>query len=74
MNEPVRKQQSTHWYRSGGKFSFTADPRRADPGEVQRVGLHDCQQIGCTEFHANGALEYSLWLIQKYSCGNAGKS
>lgn len=58
-------QQATHWYRVN-RDSFTADPCQADEGEVQRVGLHDCQQLGCEEIHAGSIFHYTLWLIQKY--------
>lgn len=64
-----RKQQSTHWYRVGGTYSYTADPRQADVGEVGRVGLHSCEELGCEETHAGNAFEYSLWLLQNYVDG-----
>jgi hypothetical protein len=60
------KQQTTHWYRTGGKGGFTADPRYADPGEVERVGLHDCAELGCETVHGGSSLHYQLWLIHKY--------
>lgn len=73
MNEVIQ-QQNTHWYRSGGRFSFTADPCQADPGEVERIGLHDCRELDCQKVHAGSVLHYSLWLIQKYFGRDAGKS
>jgi hypothetical protein len=59
-------QQSTHWYSAGGKFSYTADPTRADSGEVERVGLHDCEALGCSVIHWGSSFHYSLWLLRKY--------
>lgn len=67
-------QQNTHWYRAGGRFSYTADPTQADPGEVARIGLHDCERLGCTRFHRCNSLEYSLWLIRKYFCEEIGEA
>lgn len=49
------RQQNTHWYRSGwaeGRHGYTANPYYADPGEVERVGLHECFTFGCEEIHA----------------------
>jgi hypothetical protein len=66
------KQQNTHWYRAGGRFSFTADPTQADQGEVERVGLHDCEELRCQIFHYGNSVHYSLWLLQYYFGGDAG--
>lgn len=65
----VKKAQSTHWYRVGSAYSYTSDPRQADVGEVGRVGLHNCAELGCEEAHANSALDYSLWLLRTYAEG-----
>jgi hypothetical protein len=60
------RQQNTCWYQAGGKFSYTADPLQADPGEVRRVGLHDCAELGCGELHYSSMLTYNLALLQEY--------
>ena len=46
-------QQNTHWYRHTRKekgqrsIGWTANPKYADEGEIERVGLHDCFQLQC---------------------------
>jgi hypothetical protein len=57
------KAQATHWYCAGDKYSFTADPTKADPGEVERVGLHSCADLSCEEKHACNDEYYSVWLL-----------
>lgn len=46
------KQQNTHWYLSTNgpkhrKNAYTSDPRRAQAGEIKRVGLHNCLESQC---------------------------
>ena len=57
--------QNTHWYNSGR--GWTADPERALLGEVERVGLHDCITLGCSEEHACSV----KWYLQRREEGEA---
>jgi len=59
------KNQNTNWYRAGDRYSFTADPSQADPGEVERVGLHSCVGRVCEEKHWWNDEWYSVWLLKK---------
>lgn len=52
----IPKQQNTHWYRSVYSLGWTANPEHALPGEVERVGFHDCAIQGCEEIHSCSAI------------------
>jgi hypothetical protein len=54
--EPVQ-MQNTHWYNTGqGRGGWTTNPNLAPQSEVQRVGLHDCNVLGCK--HAGTKADY----------------
>lgn len=53
-------QQNTHWYHSEYSLGWTANPEHALPGEVERVGLHDCAAQNCQESHSCSAEWYFL--------------
>jgi hypothetical protein len=46
-------QQNTHWYRVTRKnkaarvVGYSANPIFADPGEIERIGKHDCFELQC---------------------------
>lgn len=56
------EMQNSHWYQTdnGG---WTAEPIYAKDGEVERVGLHDCEARGCEETHSGSAQEYYFHLL-----------
>lgn len=76
--EKFYKQQNTHWYRSasseGGRRSYTANPYYAAAGEVERVGLHECFQLGCEEIHAcNGDFWRRILLYRELQAGESAR-
>lgn len=52
--------QNTHWYKTGGeaRAGWTSDPRQAPQSEVERVGFHDCEELGCGIMHSNTKKDY----------------
>lgn len=61
----MKRMQNTHWYKSGdvNGYGWTSNPCHAWPGEVERVGLHDCSAQNCAEEHGGNAHEYHRVLI-----------
>lgn len=53
------KQQNTNWYRPKDMQGWTANPKYAKNGEVDRIGLHDCTFFGCKARHSSSAEEYA---------------
>lgn len=51
MRNPM---QNTHWYK--GVHGWTSQPEYALPGEIARVGWHDCTQEGC-ETPCSGSIQ-----------------
>lgn len=59
--------QNTHWYRSkGGGYGFTSMWNWARDGELERVGLHDCDTLHCDETeeeHSGTTRDYYTHLV-----------
>jgi hypothetical protein len=51
------KMQNTHWY-GAGRDGYTSNPNRATKAQVDEVGLHDCDVLGCSEKHAGTKTDY----------------
>lgn len=59
-------QQNTHWYRSQFSLGWTANPEHALPGEIERVGFHDCAGQGCQEIHSCSAIWYEVRRVREF--------
>ena len=53
--------QNTHWYKSAHSQGWTSQVQYAAPGEVERIGIHDCSFLACPFPHHEG---YPLLGIQ----------
>lgn len=56
----AKAMQNTHWYYSPvkGTHGWSANPLMAASGEVDRVGLHDCESLACPDVHAGNYKDY----------------
>lgn len=77
-NEEAPRQQGTHWYQSddgAGRRGYTANPFYADPGEVERVGLHECGLYGCLQRHTGNGDDWrrleAVKALQQAAAGRA---